>query len=197
MTTESGYLYISNIGRISVDGRKAEVVFSNGVIKTVTIDEDESAPMVKNVLYEYTYSFMDDSYTLTQVKMPAQTNDIIDFDGDNILWLTNGANAELDDEVIAILYIEVDTSANEGEFALITKSMKFVPLKDLTYSMVGNNFENKTYTQYTDYRLDVEKLFYVASFHIKDTTGADQDRLADHLSDLFDAVLSGEPVFRF
>jgi len=195
VTTEHDYLYILDFGKTTANGTKLNVVFSDGTEATIVAVTTDSA-FTENVLCSYTYNAMDNLYTLTQVKMPAQTNDIIDFDGDNILWLTNGANAELDDEVIAILNIEVNTSANEGEFALITKSLQFVPLKDLRVEMIEDDVDNKTYTQYTDYRLDAEKLFYVASFHIMYTTGADQDRLADHLPDLFDAVLSGEPVFR-
>ena len=199
--TASDYLYIEKIGRVTADGRKVDVVFSNGDKKTVTIDEENSDDLVKNVLYTYVYNFMADDYELDLIEMPEQENgEIIDFDSDNIVWVDEGDEFELEDEVIAIVTIEIDRDRDYSDddtpaFELVNKGIKFVALKDLKDSMIMNGEDNKTYTQYTDYRWDSEELFYVADFQIMDTAQEITDELPDCLAEIFKAILAGEKSF--
>jgi hypothetical protein len=58
--------------------------------------------------------------------------------------------------------------------------------------MIENNVDNKTYTQYTDYVLAAEDLFYVADFQIMDTAQEITDELPEMLAEIFEAILAGE-----
>ena len=205
----SDYLYIEKIGRITADGRKVDVVFSNGDKKSITVDEEDSSELVKNVLYTYTYYFLDDEYVLTQVELGDQAAEIVDFDDDNYVWFDDAEEVELEDETIAIITIEVDrdqTQINNDEedipeFELIIKGIEFVALKDLKLADIENDVDDKTYTQYTDFYLSAqdeeetyEDLFYVANFQLMDTCQDMEDTLADMLDEIFATVLAGEKV---
>ena len=207
----SDYLYIEKIGNITKDGRKVNVVFSNGEKKAITVDEDneDCDELVKNVLYTYVYDFMEDNYVLTMIEIPEdQIDEIVDFDDDNYVWVENDEEVkdyfELEDEVIAIVTIEVDRDEtqidedNEDDvpaFELKNKGIEFVALKDLKIDMIENDEDDNTYTQYTDYLFVSEDLFYVVNFQVQNTAQEFiQDNLEtdDALVKIFEAILAGK-----
>ncbi|MBR5537578.1 MAG: S-layer homology domain-containing protein [Clostridia bacterium] len=204
--TSDDYLYIKTIGKVTKDGRKCDVVFSDGTTKSVVIDEEHSDKLIKNVLYTYVYNFMADDYELDLIELETQTDEIVDFDDDNIVWVKGYDEgdvaeelAELKKEVIAILTIEVDRDRDildddTPAFELVNKGIKFVALKDLKDAMILNGTDNKTYTQYTDYLFEAEDLFYVVDFQIMDTAQEISDDLADadSLEAIIEAILAGE-----
>ena len=205
---ESPYLYIEKIGRKTAAGRTLEVVFHDGKRGTILLDNDCETELVKDILYRYNYNFMNDDYSLSIVTMDEQDDEIVDLDEEKHLWFDHAGRMEdaLEEEVIAILNIvverdqtQIDNGDDAPEFELDLTGIKFVKLKDLKLSMIENDIDvdEETYTQYTDYRYDVEDLLYVANFHIMNTAQNISDNLPELLEEILDAVLAGEKKITF
>lgn len=195
---EHGYLYVTKLLKTTADGRKVEAVFEDGTAKTIVIEDGRNDPL-KNVLYEYTYNVIDDIYTLSNVPMRRQNNEIEDLD-DYEVYTDDGDSMELDDEIIAIFTVEVNydgavSADGTPEFSLVNRGVQFVRLKELKLSMIENDVDNRTYTQYTDYRLDSGSLFYVVNYRIMESAEDAGVELHKYLLDLYECILDGDTIF--
>ena len=172
-----GYLFIDEILKeTSKNYYRANVTFDDGTEAEIAIKKaDLVGEYEEGYLYKYDYVVVDDYYKLTMVEVNDNDDEIVDIDEEYII--TEDRELEMDDEVIAIVRVQVDRDENRDEFDFERNPFeydiveyKFVALEDLTAGMIAD-FEDDDvdgYVQFTDYEYRADDLMYVVIWDVMD-----------------------------
>ncbi len=171
-----GYLFIDEILKeTSKNYYKAMVTMDDGTEAEISIKKTELiGDYEEGYLYAYDYVVVDDYYKLTMVDVLDTNEEIEDFDDDYVI--TDDNEYEMDDEVIAVVRVQVDRDENADEFDFERNAYdfdlvewKFVAIEDLTAEMIADGEEPADgYVQFTDFVYEEDELMYVVVYEVMD-----------------------------
>ena len=172
-----GYLFVDEILKeTSKNYYRANVTFDDGTEAEIAIKKSALVgEYEEGYLYAYDYVVVDDYYELTMVDVDDNDDEIVDLEDEYII--TEDNEYEMDEEVIAIVRVQVDRDENRDEFDFERNPFeyeiveyKFVTVDELTAGMIADSEDDDVdgYVQFTDYKYLEDDLMYVVIWDVMD-----------------------------